>query len=68
MLDANSARADMYRFTGPPLGNGPWQHELLQEQIVGEITVEFLSASEAMAEIDVNGVSGQYPLQPFENP
>jgi len=65
MLDAHSARADMYRFSGPPLSDGPWQHELLQEQPVGEIEVEFPSASQATVDVTVNGVSGHYLLQRF---
>ena len=66
MVDMNSAQADMYRFTGPPLSDGPWQHDLLQEQKVGEITVEFPGTDEAEVDVTVNGVSGHYQLQPFE--
>ncbi len=67
MLDADSAHADTYQFTGPPLSNGPWQHDLLQEQKVGQISVDFPSASEAVVDVTVNGVSGHYLLQPFED-
>jgi len=67
MLDADSARADVYQFTGPPLNGLPWQRDLLEQQSVGEITVEFTNAGEAVADITVNGVSGQYHLQPFDH-
>jgi len=66
MLDADSARADMYRFTGPPLRNGVWDDELLQGDIVGEIRVEFDGEGAATADVSVGDVSGIYSLQPFE--
>ena len=66
MLDADSARADMYRFTGPPLSNGEWNRDLVQGDIVGEIQVEFNGTSAATADVTVGDVSGVYSLQPFD--
>jgi len=67
MLDEDSAQADMYRFTGPPIGNSPWQHDLLHETVVGEISVEFPSPGKAEVDLTIDGISGHYQLQPFEN-
>jgi PhoPQ-activated pathogenicity-related protein len=66
MLDSTSARADMYRFTGPPLSDGPWDQDLLQNEVVGEIQIEFEGSDQATANITIGEVSGQYSLQPFE--
>jgi hypothetical protein len=66
MLDDDSARADMYRFTGPPLSDGDWDDELLLGDVVGEIQVEFDGTSAATADVTVDGVAGTYSLEPFE--
>ena len=68
MLDADSARADMYEFTGPMLSDGDWDKELVRGEIAGEILIEFHSSREATADITVNGVPGEYLLQPFKEP
>jgi PhoPQ-activated pathogenicity-related protein len=66
MLDASSARADMYRFEGPPLSDGEWDQSLLLGDVVGEIQVQFSGASEATADVVIGDVTGQYFLQPFD--
>ena len=67
MTGANSASADVSRFTGPPLGDDPWQHNLLQQQTVGEIRVVFPSVEEAEVDISIEGSASHWHLQPFEN-
>jgi len=67
MTGAGSARADVLRFTGPPLSNGPWQHDLLQQQTIGEIQVVFPNADEAEVDVSIDGIAGHYHLQPFES-
>jgi len=66
MTDADSARADMYRFTGPPLSDGEWDRDLVQGDIVGEIRVEFDGETAATADVTIGEVSGTYSLQPFD--
>ncbi len=62
MTDANNASGDVYGYTGPPLGNGPWQEELLEETPVGDIFINFDGDDSATVTITVNDVTGQYPV------
>jgi hypothetical protein len=64
---ADSASAQVYAFTGPPLSNEPWQAELLEERVVGSMMLEFSDDGMADVTITVNGVSGQYSLVRIES-
>jgi hypothetical protein len=62
LTDADSATADVYGYSGPPLSDEAWDQTLLEENVVGSMLIDFIDEDTADLNITVNGISGQYPL------
>ncbi|MFO1352051.1 MAG: hypothetical protein U1F68_15790 [Gammaproteobacteria bacterium] len=64
-LVGHRMESDLWRFTGPALGQ-PWNINQVRGESVGELTLDLSSSTAVIFSYTRNGVSGTLPIQPFE--
>jgi len=65
-VDRNLLNADLYRFTGPPLGS-EWDSSLIRGENAGSVTIDFSNPDALNMDYEIDGIRGTMSLTRFSS-